>query len=176
MHVCCAPCFTYPHRKLEEEGHSVTGIFFNPNIHPLEEYGRRLDALKEYQSATGLEVVYHGDYGLSEFLEMARGKEKSRCTHCYDMRLSEVAREASDRGFDTYSSSLLSSPWQKHDIIRKVGENQGTRYGVVFHYDDFRKGWQESIKISKDMGLYRQNYCGCIFSLDERTQEKAARK
>ena len=110
MHICCAPCFTHPHQKLEEDGHSVTGVFFNPNIHPLDEYEKRLGALKKYQEVTALEVIYHGDYGLEDYLKRANWRGGDRCASCYDMRLEEVARLASDKGFDSFSSSLLSSP------------------------------------------------------------------
>ncbi|NOZ77224.1 MAG: epoxyqueuosine reductase QueH [Euryarchaeota archaeon] len=173
VHICCAPCFTYPHRRLVEEGHTVTGLFFNPNIQPASEFRRRLQALEAYRAETGLDVIYPEGPSSSEEWSM-------QCRQCYDLRLREAARTASDLGFDGFTTSLLSSPWQRHALIKKSAGELARRFGVDFHYQDFRQGWQETVRISREMGLYRQKYCGCIRSLWEsgyfRGEREAARK
>jgi predicted adenine nucleotide alpha hydrolase (AANH) superfamily ATPase len=160
VHICCAPCFTYPHRRLLDEGYRVKGFFFNPNIQPESEFQKRLEALEAYQEKTGLDVLYAD-------APCSKGEWSEGCGRCYNVRLQEAARAASDMGFDTFTSSLLSSPWQKHSLIKKSGEELARRFGIGFHYEDFRKGWRETIRISREMDLYRQKYCGCIRSLGE---------
>jgi predicted adenine nucleotide alpha hydrolase (AANH) superfamily ATPase len=169
VHICCAPCFTYPHKRLLEEGHTVTGFFFNPNIQPESEFQRRLDALEAYQAKTDLGVIYAD-------APSSREEWGRKCKSCYDIRLQEAARTASDLGFDSFTSSLLSSPWQKHALIKKSGEDMARRFGIEFHYQDFREGWRETIRISREMGLYRQKYCGCIRSLKESSYFKGKRE
>lgn len=174
VHVCCAPCFTYPHKKLKEDGHDLVGFFFNPNIHPLTEYKARLHALQRYSGMEPVEVIYKKEYPLEEFI---RGQldsidqEKKRCEYCYDTRLSETAKVAKEKGFDAFTSTLLESKHQPHDLIRTKAEDASKKNDIQFYYEDFRQGWKESIKISKEMELYRQKYCGCIFSEKERYTE-----
>jgi predicted adenine nucleotide alpha hydrolase (AANH) superfamily ATPase len=175
VHVCCAPCFTYPHKKLREEGHEVVAFFFNPNIHPLTEYKARLHALQRYSALKPVEVIYKDEYPLEEFIRGQLGKidqDKKRCEFCYDTRLSETAKIAKEKGFDAFTSTLLESKHQPHELIISKAEEASNKYDIQFYYQDFRQGWKESIKISKDMDLYRQKYCGCIFSEKERYESK----
>jgi len=150
----------------------VTGFFFNHNIHPYQEYRRRLETVREYAGKVELDVVYRDEYRLEEFLGAVSDDPSKRCLYCYASRLEAAAATAAENGFPAFSSSLLYSRYQQHDIIRTMGENIGAKYGVRFHYDDFRRGWQEGIRISKELGLYRQQYCGCIYSEKERYAPK----
>ena len=168
LHICCAPCSIYPLKELRGGGMDVTGFFFNHNIHPYQEYRRRLDTVKDYAARTGLDVIYRDDYLLEDFLAAVVDAPAERCGYCYSSRLEATARVAAERGFDAFTSSLLYSRYQRHDEIRALGERLATAYGVAFLYDDFRRGWQEGIRISKELGLYRQQYCGCIYSEKER--------
>ena len=168
LHMCCAPCAIYPVQILRDNGFQVTGFFFNHNIHPYLEFRKRLDTVREYAATASLEVIYRDEYLLEEFLRAVADKPDERCRYCYASRLEAAAAEAARLGFDAFTSSLLYSRYQKHDTIRELGERIGEKYGVTFHYADFRQGWQAGIDISKKLALYRQQYCGCIYSEKER--------
>ena len=168
LHICCAPCAIYPLRELRSQGMTVTGFFFNHNIHPYQEYRRRLETVREYADKAALPVIVRDEYLLEDFLGSVAADPTTRCSYCYASRLEEAAREAAREGFDAFTSSLLYSRYQQHDLIRTTGEMLGAKYGIRFHYDDFRRGWQEGIRASKELGLYRQQYCGCIYSEKER--------
>jgi predicted adenine nucleotide alpha hydrolase (AANH) superfamily ATPase len=168
LHICCAPCAIYPVQELRTAGMRVTGYFYNHNIHPYQEYQRRLETVRKYAGLAELEVIYRAEYRLEEFLANVAATPALRCLYCYSSRLEAAAAEAVRLGFDAFTTSLLYSRYQKHDIIRETGERLGEKYGVIFHYADFRKGWHEGIAVSKKMELYRQQYCGCIYSEKER--------
>jgi predicted adenine nucleotide alpha hydrolase (AANH) superfamily ATPase len=171
LHACCANCLIFPHEELEGEGHELFGFWFNPNIHPYTEYLRRLEAVKEYEERTGLRMIYRDEYDLVDFLRGVAFREAERCRFCYDLRL-EAAGIVAHRGkFDGFTSTLLFSKHQEHDLIRAIGENVGERQGVEFLYRDFREGWDEGRKRSHELGLYRQQYCGCIYSEMERYKQ-----
>jgi predicted adenine nucleotide alpha hydrolase (AANH) superfamily ATPase len=153
---------------MKERGDEAVGYFFNPNIHPYQEYQKRLEALKQYSEIVGLEVVYRDEYLLEEFLRNVSGRPEERCQYCYWVRLEATAREAKRRGFDAFSTTLLQSTHQNHPLIKETGERIANGVGIPFHYEDFRQGWRRSAEISKSMGLYRQQYCGCIYSEKER--------
>ncbi len=168
LHICCAPCSIYPLGELRHQGMDVTGFFFNHNIHPYQEYRRRLDTVKEYAGKVGLDVIYRDDYLLEDFLAAVADAPTERCRYCYASRLEATARVAAERGFDAFTSSLLYSRFQGHDEIKSLGERLASTYGIAFLYDDYRRGWQEGIRVSKELGLYRQQYCGCIYSEKDR--------
>ncbi len=168
LHICCAPCTIYPLKELRAQGMEVTGFFFNHNVHPYQEYRHRLETVRQYAAMAGLEVVYKNEYLLEEFLGAVAIAPSARCTYCYASRLEAAAQAAADLGFNAFSSTLLYSRYQKHEIIRELGERIGEKYRLRFHYDDFRRGWQEGISVSRELGLYRQQYCGCIYSEKER--------
>jgi predicted adenine nucleotide alpha hydrolase (AANH) superfamily ATPase len=171
IHVCCAPCLTYPHEKLLEEGHEVSGFFFNPNIHPFTEYKARLHAVERYTALKPVKVYYKDEYPLEEFIrgQLAKIDEnKKRCEFCFNTRLKETAKLAKEKGFSAFTTTLLESKHQPHDLIKEIAKEAANQYDIEFYYEDFRKGWKESIKISKEMELYRQQYCGCVFSEKER--------
>ena len=168
LHICCANCAIYPLERMKEKGDDVTGYFFNPNIHPYQEYQKRLEALKQYSERFGLKVIYRDEYLLEEFLRSVSHRVKERCQYCYSVRLEATAREAKENAFDAFSTTLLQSTHQNHDLIRETGEHLAREIGIPFYYDDFRQGWRRGLEVSKAVGLYRQQYCGCIYSEKER--------
>jgi len=168
LHICCAPCAIIPVSELTDEGHEVTGMFFNPNIHPFLEHQRRLETLREYAALVPFEVIWPQDYPLEAFLEAVVSLGHERCTQCYRIRLDRAAATAVAGGYDAFTTTLLYSRYQRHDQIREVAEEMSRGHGIPFHYKDFREGWQLGVKRSRNMGLYRQPYCGCVYSEKER--------
>lgn len=168
LHACCANCTIYPLTMLRQDGHDVTGYFQNPNIHPYLEFKRRLDTVKQYAEIAELAIIYDEDYRLEDFLAAVASNPAERCHYCYSSRLEKTAEVAAGQGFEGFSTSLLYSRYQKHDEIRRIGEELAAKFGLTFVYDDYRTGWQDGIRESKAMGLYRQQYCGCIYSEKER--------
>ena len=168
LHICCANCVIYPLERMEEKGDETVGYFFNPNIHPYQEYQKRLDALKIYSEKIGLKVIYRDEYLLEEFLRNVSHRVKERCPYCYSVRLEATAREAKKNAFDRFSTTLLQSTHQDHALIKETGERIAREIGIPFYYEDFRQGWKKGVEVSKAMELYRQQYCGCIYSEKER--------
>jgi predicted adenine nucleotide alpha hydrolase (AANH) superfamily ATPase len=168
LHICCAPCTIYPAAALSDSGHQMRGFFFNPNIHPYQEFSRRVAALEDYAAATGLPIIWDRTYDLEDFLRRIIFREQDRCRFCYHLRLTAAARVARSGKFDAFTSTLLYSKFQNHAMIRELGSQVGQEAGVPFYYEDFRQGWASGIAQSKQMGLYRQQYCGCIFSERDR--------
>lgn len=164
LHICCAPCSCYTYQKLKDDGLEVTGYFYNPNIHPYTEYRKRLEAVEQWAGLKQAQVIYRDEYSLEEFLRQVAFHEEDRCRICYYMRLSKAAQETKQGKFDAFSTTLLYSIYQKHEQIKEIGQSVGKQYGVEFYYQDFRPGWQEGITLSKQYKLYRQQYCGCIYS------------
>ncbi len=168
LHMCCAPCTIYPLKLLEDEGYRVFGFFFNPNIHPYQEYRRRLETVQQFVGHVALEVIYRDEYDVVSFLREIVFRESRRCHICYHMRLDATARLAKKSHMDGFTSTLLYSKRQNHELICQMGEEIGRRNGIPFVYRDFRQGWQEGVQESRELNLYRQEYCGCIFSEQER--------
>jgi len=168
LHLCCAPCTIYPLGVLREEGHEVYGHFYNPNIHPFSENKRRLDTVDTYAGGEKLGVTRENAYPLEEFLRQVVFREEDRCRHCYRLRLAGTARMAKKGGFAAFTTTLLYSRFQKHDLIRSIGDAVAAAEGIPFLYRDFREGWSEGVRISKKLGMYRQQYCGCIYSERDR--------
>lgn len=146
----------------------MIGYFYNPNIHPYTEYIKRKEALEEFSRLSDLKVIYDEKYDLSKFLQTIAYRETRRCLVCYEMRLSQAAHIARKGKFDYFTTTLLVSKYQKHNLIAEVGKAVGEKYGVPFLYQDFREGFSRGVEMSKSMGLYRQQYCGCIYSELER--------
>lgn len=168
LHTCCGPCTLYPLRILRQEGHSVMGFFYRHNIHPFTECLAREDTLKKYALEVDMKVIFQEDYALEEFLQDMVFREKERCRICYHKRLTATALLAKRGKFEAFSSTLLYSRFQNHSLIRELGEAVGKQAGVPFLYRDFREGWQEGIEESKERKMYRQSYCGCIYSEKDR--------
>jgi epoxyqueuosine reductase len=173
LHTCCAPCLIAPlHHLRSEKEWEITIYWFNPNIHPLTEYRRRLDTLLAFAESTELPLILNDDYALENFLAAVAANPEQRCAHCYETRLRSVAQTARIQGFNAFSSTLLYSRYQNHDLIRTTGERIAEELGIPFYYRDFRPLWGEGIERSKAAGMYRQPYCGCIYSEKERYAER----
>ena len=169
MHICCGPCTIYPLKELRTQGYEITGVFYNPNIHPYQEYQKRRQTLSDYANKSFLKVICPEDYPLEEYLRaVATLKENERCDFCLRDRLVYTAELAIRGKYDGFTTTLFFSKYQKHDLIREIGKNLSQQLGIFFYYQDFRTGWAEGIKISKELGMYRQPYCGCIYSEKER--------
>ena len=168
LHICCANCAIYPINNMREEGLEVMGFFYRYNIHPYTECLRRQEALEAYAEKIKLKVIYQEGYDLEGFIQNVAFRESERCNYCYHDRLRSTALLAKRGKFDYFSSTLLYSKHQQHELIRSMGESIGKSVGVPFLYRDYREGWKEGIECSKQMGLYRQQYCGCIYSEKER--------
>ncbi len=168
LHICCGPCAIYPVSTLRAAGHTVMGYFYKNNIHPYTECLKRQKTLEDYAQSIDLNVIYQDGYDLEGFLQNMVFREKTRCSICYHDRLLSTAKIAKKGKFDAFSTTLLYSKFQKHDPIRSLGESVGKKQGVPFYYEDFRTGWKQGIAVSKALGMYRQQYCGCIYSEKDR--------
>jgi predicted adenine nucleotide alpha hydrolase (AANH) superfamily ATPase len=197
LHICCSNCAIYPIKTLRSEKHHLTGLWFNPNIHPYAEYNLRLGSLKRLACEWRFDVSYIEDYTPEEYFRMFKtssppfikggqggitdpGKlteSKSlesvppypeRCKSCYQLRLEKTAAHAREQDFDAFSTTLLISPYQDFEQIVSLGKKLADKYNVQFHVKDYRPYFREAMALSKEMGLYRQKYCGCIFSKEER--------
>ncbi len=150
----------------------ITAFWYNPNIHPYTEYNLRLASLQEFSAREGIQIVVQDIYALDEFLSMASRLGVERCKGCYELRLRKAAEYAAECGFDAFTSTLLYSRYQNHELICEVAENAAREYGVKFHYQDLRIFWQQGIELSKEQEMYRQKYCGCIYSERDRYQKR----
>ncbi|MCI5179389.1 MAG: hypothetical protein D3911_08745 [Candidatus Electrothrix sp. AW3_4] len=176
LHTCCGPCTVYPLEVLRRQGHEVSGYFFNPNIHPFREFKRRIKALVDFSEQKKFKVVIDRNYGLTEYLRKVVFHENERCSLCYDMRLKAIAEQAANQGFDAFTTTLLYSKYQRHELIKEKSEAIAQKLSVQFLYQDFREGWQQGIDESIAMKLYRQPYCGCIYSEQERYDKKMRKR
>lgn len=171
LHICCGPCAVYPVSAIREEGIEFEGLFFNPNIHPIEEFVRRKENVEKLSAIKDFNVTFRDEFMQKEW-ESYENQNVSRCNMCYILRLEEAAKTASIKGFEAFTTTLLVSPYQNHDLIQKLGEDYALKYGVEFYYRDFRSGFRKGQQEAKDLGLYRQKYCGCIMSLSEANSSK----
>lgn len=176
LHICCGPCAARPVRELLGRDVRLKALWYNPNIHPMPEYDKRLSALRELASKWALDVEYIDHYGEREFDEAISVHDGIRCEVCYRMRLDMTASVAAKEGYEAFTTSLLVSPYQKHDLIAQMGREAAEHHGVRFYYEDFRPMYREGATLSRELGLYRQKYCGCKYSLQERgpLKEKSA--
>lgn len=169
LHTCCAPCSVYCIDSLRQEGIEPTVYWFNPNIHPYMEYKQRRDCLEEYTKQIGVNAIFEENYGLREFCKNVVGNIKTRCQdYCYLVRMEQTAKYAKENGYDYFSTTLLVSPYQNHEALVKVANEMAKKYGVKFLYRDFRVGFREGQAKARELGLYMQKYCGCIFSEEDR--------
>ena len=166
LHICCAPCATYTVGRFREAGVEVTGHWFNPNIHPFREHELRREALAGYASTIALPMIWEPGYEMPEFLWQVVGREcfRQRCALCYRLRLERTAIVAAREGFTLFSTTLLISPYQDLDAIVRIGEELAQRHGVAFWGENLRRGYAEHHRLAREAGLYRQHYCGCIYS------------
>ncbi len=171
LHICCACCLCAPLNELRKEGFTVTGLFYNPNIHPLLEFRRRLKALRVFQESDLIPVIYCGDYGLREYLKNVNYEGDDRCADCYVMRLKFTAAYARENGFDAFTSTMLFSVYQNHEQLKVFSGNVSKEYGIDFIYRDYRSLSECSRDMARKKMIYRQGYCGCVFSEYERYKD-----
>ncbi|MBN2120375.1 MAG: epoxyqueuosine reductase QueH [Candidatus Omnitrophica bacterium] len=167
LHICCAGCATVCIQRLKAQGFEVSGVFYNPNIHPEEEYKKRKEDFFKISKKFSLKAV-DAEYDLDSWFEFIKGCEEEkeggrRCSLCFEFRLRKVCNISAREGFDFFATSLTISPHKNSKIINQIGSSIDVKR---FLSRDFKKedGFKESVKLSKELGLYRQNYCGCIFS------------
>jgi len=170
LHTCCAVCLHGPLSDLRSAGHEVTAFFLNPNVHPLLEFRRRLKAFRVFAEADPVPTIADETYGLRDFLEQVRwqGARGERCADCYRLRLARTGDEAARGGFEAFTTTLLVSPMQDRDKILEAGRRAASRTGVEFLDVDWRRLFDESHGWARARSLYHQQYCGCIFSEQER--------
>lgn len=180
LHSCCAPCSSYC-LELLSEYFEITVFYYNPNIYPPEEYVMRVEEqrrfIRDFPAKHRISFV-EGDYDTQKFYEMARGMEHlkegaKRCFACYELRLRESAEFAKKNGFDFFTTTLSISPMKNAQKLNEIGEKLEKEYQVAYLYSDFKKknGYKRSTEISNEYEMYRQYYCGCIFSKKQRDEE-----
>lgn len=170
LHVCCAPCAIFTIKQAKLDGYdSITGLFYNPNIHPSSEFNRREKTAADYFKEQGL-AFFPLNYAPEIFFRKIRDFDSmsNRCGECWRLRMGETARFAKDNGFEAFTTTLLSSPYQNHEAIISICEEESRKSGVKFYCRDFRDGFRQAHIEAKEKGLYLQNYCGCVFSMVER--------
>jgi hypothetical protein len=170
LHVCCAPCLAGTWGAFAGEG-DVHGFFHNPNIHPLIEFRKRAKSVRVLAARNRLPVDVDDAYGLNRFLAAVVPSPDDRCRTCYAMRLGRAAERAVEEGADAFSTTMLCSRHQKHDLLREVGEQVADERGVRFLYRDLRDRAEDGPAIANRLSLYRQQYCGCIFSEYDRFKD-----
>jgi predicted adenine nucleotide alpha hydrolase (AANH) superfamily ATPase len=168
LHLCCANCAIFPLKRLRADGYEVRGLFFNPNIHPFQEFARRREAVERLSAAMEFPVIFLDQYPLEEFLRRVAFRESERCQVCYQWRMEKAAEVARRGRYDVFTTTLLFSKQQQHERVRQIAQNEAAIRGVPFLYEDFRLGWEEGNRVSREMGLYRQSYCGCVYSERDR--------
>lgn len=176
IHICCAPDATIGIERLTDRG-QAEGYFYNPNIHPEKEYQRRFEALESLSAATGFSF-FEGPYDPAPWHEEVKGLEDEpekgmRCVRCIRLRLRETARMARERGFDHFAAVLTVSPHKDADMVNRIGREAAAEFGVHYLPTNLKKkdGFKSSVQFSRIYGLYRQNYCGCVYSLPPDRQQ-----
>ncbi len=168
VHVCCAHCAAYTVDYWRQQGYEVSALWYNPNIHPYQEHQSRLESMKSLAQGKDLPLIVSEGYDITEYFRRVAGHESERCQHCFNLRLSKTAETARQNGASAFTSTLLISPQQKHDLLKEIGSRLAGEKGVEFLYADLRKRYSDSRHQTKPLNLYRQQYCGCIYSDYER--------
>jgi len=167
VHICCAHCSAYTLSFWQNQGYRVSAFWYNPNIHPLEEHQQRLDAAAVLLEQQSVKLTASPDYEPSKFFHRVKNSGPGRCADCFRLRLEKTAGEALRLGFKAFSSSLLISPQQQHEVLMSIGDEIARKTRLVFLYSDLRRRYSDSRVITKGMDLYRQHYCGCEYSRQE---------
>lgn len=175
LHICCAPCANQCIDVLRSEGAELTGFWYNPNIHPFTEYRARRNCVREYAASVALPLLERDEYALRPFVRAVADNIAGRCVKCYEFRLFAAAQAAKDGGFDSFTSSLFISPYQNHELMRAVAERAAEEVGIPFLYRDFRPYFRAGQEHARELGLYIQKYCGCVFSEEERYLKESRR-
>ena len=176
LHTCCAPCLIYPLERLNEKWFEVTGFFYNPNIHPFSEHQNRRQAIEDFIKPHNIAVIFP-EYNPAEFFQAVHLNEKNgRCSICWSLRLRATARAAKLKGFSHFSTTLLVSPYQDQELLKKIGNDISKEEGIEFYYEDFRTGFKKAHDIARSQNIYCQKYCGCLYSMKPRLTERSERK
>jgi len=168
VHSCCAHCAAYTVDYWRQQGYEVSALWYNPNIHPYTEHQHRLESMESLAQEMNLPLIITEGYDIIEYFRRVAGHESRRCRYCFNLRLSKTAETARQNGFNAFTTTLLISPQQKHDIIRETGNKIAEEQGIEFLYADLRKRYSDSRHLTKPLNLYRQQYCGCVYSEWER--------
>jgi len=168
IHCCCAHCTAYTADHWRQQGYEVSAFWYNPNIHPYTEHQHRLEAMKSLAQNIDLPLIVAEGYDMIEYFRRVVGHESQRCQYCFRLRLSKTVEIARQMNFGAFTTTLLISPDQKHNLLREVGDELDKEKGVEFLYADLRKRYSDSRHLTKPLNLYRQQYCGCIYSEWER--------
>ena len=168
IHCCCAHCAAYTIGYWRQQGYEVSALWYNPNIHPYLEHERRLQAMKSFAHEVNLPLIVAGDYDIIDYFRQVVGHEAERCQYCFRLRLAKTADIALETGCNAFTTTLLISPHQKHELVREIGNELAKEKGIDFLYADLRKRYSDSRRMTKGLNLYRQQYCGCIYSEWER--------
>lgn len=173
LHTCCGPCATYTTEYLAGQGYAPVMYYYNPNIHPYREWKKRKETLAFFAERKEIPLLLEEDYDLTGFLRRVVYNEEERCALCYTMRLEKTAVKAKELGYKWFGTTLLISPYQNINDIRRTGEQLACEHGLNFYGEDLRPGYPKSRELSRELGLYRQSYCGCIYSEKERYYKPA---
>ena len=172
LHICCAPCANQCIEVLRGDKLEVTGFWYNPNIHPFTEYRARRNCLREYAQTIELPLIERDDYGLRPFVREVAENIDGRCVKCYRMRFRAAAQYAAENGFTHFASTLFVSPYQNHELMIREAEEAAREFGVSFLHRDFRPWFREGQDKARELGLYMQKYCGCVFSEEDRYKKR----
>jgi predicted adenine nucleotide alpha hydrolase (AANH) superfamily ATPase len=175
FHACCGPCLAAPARALAAEGYDILAYWYNPNVQPYREYRRRLAAFGELVAREGWRAEVDDRYDVEYFLRDVVRSREGRCPRCYYERLSRAAARAAAEGCDAFTTTLLISRHQDHDAVLEAGARAAAEAGVDFLPRDFRPLEAASHQLARQMGLYLQGYCGCIYSEEERYRKREKR-
>ncbi len=170
VHSCCAHCAAYTIDYWRQQGYEVTALWYNPNQHPYMEHQHRLEAMKSLAQEVNLSLIVTEGYDIIDYFRQVVGHEHEpeRCQYCFRLRLSKTAETARQMGFNAFTTTLLISPHQKHDLLREIGRELAKEHGIEFLYTDLRKRYSDSRRMTKRLDLHRQQYCGCVYSEWER--------
>lgn len=168
LHCCCGPCSLYSTKRLLEAGRRPTLFYANPNIHPYREYEARRAGLETVARLRGLPLLCEPAYEPEEYFRRVSHHEEERCRHCYELRLGRAAAKAVELGLPAFSTTLLISPYQDRDLLVATGRRLAAEHGLEFLAADWRTDFRAGQNEAKELGIYRQQYCGCLFSEKER--------
>lgn len=175
FHACCGVCAQYPIKVMQAENESFALYYTNPNIHPYKEWKERKKTFVAVAEAAHVPYWVDKDYPLEAFLKEQLTYE-NRCAYCYLTRLEATAQKAVEEGFEAFSTTLFISPYQNHSLITKIGNSLAETYGLTFYARDFQEGFDWAQEEAKAKDLYRQKYCGCIFSERDRYEKRKKKK
>ncbi len=168
IHCCCAHCTAYTIDYWRRQGYELSALWYNPNIHPYMEHQHRLEAMQSLAKKLDFPLITADNYDIVEYFNRVTGHESQRCRYCFQLRLQKTAETARELGFRSFTSSLLISPHQKHELLLEIGNSLAEKMEIRFLYADLRKHYSDSRHITKPLALYRQQYCGCVYSEWER--------